>query len=186
MNDEEMLAALAMDLDGNFEALVRQYQDRLYRFALRLAGSPADAEEIAQDAFVRAYRALRRSDAAQIQALALRPWLYQISLNVFRNSVRKRRVPVVDLDGYDQEDGAQDLPEQVAEARETQRALARLVATLPPRYRTAVVLRYVEELGYGEIGAILGQAEGTVKSHVHRGLAMLRQAVENPDSEVRR
>ena len=60
MDDETLTTGLAADLDGTFEALVCAYQDRLYAFGLRLTGSPRDAEEIAQDAFVRAYRALAR------------------------------------------------------------------------------------------------------------------------------
>ena len=66
-------AALARDLEGCFERMVREYQDRLYSFAHRLAGNPQDAEEIAQDAFVRAYRALKTYPAERIRARRSRP-----------------------------------------------------------------------------------------------------------------
>ena len=95
----ERAAALAEDLDGQFELLVRTYQDRLYSFALRLSRSREDAEEIAQDAFVRAYRALKTYAPERIAALSLRAWLYQIALNVTRNRFRRRRPVHVSLEG---------------------------------------------------------------------------------------
>ena len=78
--DEELRSRIADDLDGSFEGLVRAYQDRLFSFALRVTGNREDAEEVAQDAFVRAYRALATYPAERIRALALRAWLYQVTL----------------------------------------------------------------------------------------------------------
>lgn len=187
MDDETLARSLADDLDGAFERLVRAYQDRLYAFGLRLTGSPRDAEEIAQDAFVRAYRALARYPADRVAALQLRPWLFQITVNVARNRARARRVPEVALASPD---GSRDTlavtpadpaerPDAVAERRDDQARLAALVAALPARYRAAVVLRHVQGLSYQEIAAILGQPAGTVKSNVHRGVALLRAALES-------
>ena len=99
MRQEDTLeAALARDLDGTFERLVRDYQDRLYSFACRLARNPEDAEEIAQDAFVRAYRALKTYPAERIRALSLKAWLYQITLNTARNRFRGKRHKFVSID----------------------------------------------------------------------------------------
>jgi RNA polymerase sigma-70 factor (ECF subfamily) len=180
---DELATALAADLDGSFEGLVLAYQDRLYALALRLTNSPRDAEEIVQDAFVRAYRALGRAPTEQVQGLALAAWLYRITLNVFRNRVRGRRVQVVPLDPSP--DGAYgtlvaDVREQPEAqlARAEQRAqLAALLAALPERQRTAVTLRHVAGLGYEEMAAVLGQPVGTVKANVHRGLLALRAAL---------
>ena len=72
------------------KTLVRDHQDRLYSIALRLLGDPRDAEEAAQDAFVRAYRALARYDAARIGELRLRPWLATIVLNLCRTRLGRR------------------------------------------------------------------------------------------------
>src|SRR5919199_1366977 len=80
---------LAADLATHFPRLVRAYQDRLFAFALRLAGNPLDAEECLQDAFVRAYRALERYPSEQIGALQIQAWLYRITLNVVRNRARR-------------------------------------------------------------------------------------------------
>jgi RNA polymerase sigma-70 factor (ECF subfamily) len=179
-------AALAADLDGTFERVVLAYQGRIYGFALRLTGNPQDAEEVAQDAFVRAYRALQRFQTDRIAALALRPWLYQIALNVVRNRVRGKRhrtVPLLVGDEAEREnrDGVPEPPDNTAEgpAEFAERAglgamLARLVGQLPDRYRAAVILRHVEGLSYPETAAVLGQPVGTVKANVHRGTKLLR------------
>ena len=83
--DDTLTVGLAVDLDGSFESLVLAHQDRLYSIALRVLGNPADAEEAAQDAFVRAYRALAGYDAGRIRELRLRAWLATIVLNVCRS-----------------------------------------------------------------------------------------------------
>jgi RNA polymerase sigma-70 factor (ECF subfamily) len=186
VDDESLTRALATDLDGAFEALVRAYQDRLYAFGLRMTGSPRDAEEIAQDALVRAYRALARYPAERIAVLKLRAWLFQVTVNVARNRARVRRpaevplVPVDDGQAGPAEPPADEAeqPEEIAERHEEQDRVAAVVAALPERYRAAVVLRHVQGLSYQEIAAALGQPAGTVKSNVHRGVAYLRAALE--------
>jgi RNA polymerase sigma-70 factor, ECF subfamily len=187
VRDQDLPAALATDLDGSFEQLVLDYQDRLYAFALRLTGSPPDAEEITQDAFVRAHRALAKYPAARIQALALRPWLYQIALNVFRNRVRNRQLRLVPLDQGGEEgdleiEGDKEArPDTALERAELKASLATLVAALPERYRLAVVLRHVQGLGYEEMVAVLKQPIGTIKANVHRGVRMLREAIDDQE-----
>ena len=88
--DSSLIDGLAADLDGTFEALVLAHQDRIYSIALRVLGDPRDAEEAAQDAFVRAYRALGGYDAARIRDLRLRPWLATIVLNLCRSRLTRR------------------------------------------------------------------------------------------------
>lgn len=180
MNDDSALtAALAADLDGSYERVVLGFQDRLYAFALRMCGDARDAEEITQDAFVRAHRALARYPPERRRALALRAWLYRITLNATRNRVRGKRPPMATLDGAAGEVPAEASarPAAVLERAERARTLARLVAALPHRYRAAVVLRHVEGLSYAEIAGVLAQPEGTVKANVHRGLGLLRLAL---------
>ncbi len=182
--EHNLPAALAADLDGAFERLVRSYQDRLFGLALRLAGHAQDAEDITQDTFVRAYRALAAYPSARVKGLAVRPWLYRIALNVFRNRVRGGHLHVISLDHAGAKSAFvitdQDAtvhPERALEQAELRRALSVLVAALPARYRVAVVLRHVQELGYREIAAILGQPTGTVKANVHRGLRLLQESL---------
>lgn len=192
VDDIELRMALAANLDGCFERLVLSYQDRLYGFALRISGNRQDAEEIAQDAFVRAYRALAGYDRAKIEALAIRPWLYQITLNVFRNRVRRHQLSLVPLDELRQDADREpsgnehEQPESVFERTEHARELSGIVATLPERYRVAVVLRHIEGFCYGEVAELLHQPVGTVKSNVHRGVQLLRQALSGALQEPER
>jgi RNA polymerase sigma-70 factor, ECF subfamily len=185
--DATLAEGLSRDLEGSFEHLVLAYQDRLFGFALRLSGQPADAEDSVQDAFVRAYRALRSYPEAQRRSLQIRPWLYRITLNVVRNRARSLTRPMLALDGAVADRLAaapSEQPEPLAEAAEHSRELARLVAGLPERYRAPLVLRHVQDLPYAEIAAILEQPVGTTKANVHRGLRLLRDALENSEPQL--
>lgn len=186
MTDDELRRGLARDVDGTFEHMVRAYQDRLYLFALRFSGCPPDAEEVVQDAFVRAYRALSSYPREQRATLEVKAWLFQIVLNVARNRARRVRPRTVPLDGRDGDanpfepaSDPREQPERRAEAAERERELGALVAALPGRYRAAVILRHVNELSYDEMAALLGQPVGTVKSNVHRGVRLLREALHD-------
>jgi RNA polymerase sigma-70 factor (ECF subfamily) len=173
--DQELTERLAAGVDGAFELLVRAYQHRLFAFALSLSGNSADAEEIAQDAFVRAYRALRGYGADRIRELRLSGWLHQITLNVLRNRVRRRRLRVVPLESAPEPVDRTLGPEAHAERRAQSAELANLVSGLSEHHRNAVVLRCVQGMTYAEAAAVLGQPEGTVKANVHRGLVALRR-----------
>jgi RNA polymerase sigma-70 factor (ECF subfamily) len=181
MDDTSLSRGLANDLDAAFEPLVRTYQDRLYGFALRLVGSRQDAEEATQDTFVRAYRALERYPAERRRELRLRPWLYQIALNVVRNRVRRPVLATVPVDGplaNGLAAQAAQQPESVAMRAERWNDLADALGGLPKRYKTAVVLRHVQGLSYAETAEVLDQPIGTTKSDVHRGLRLLRERIE--------
>jgi RNA polymerase sigma-70 factor (ECF subfamily) len=180
----DVLPGLSADLDGAFPTLVESYQDALYRFALRLTGNSQDAEETAQEAFVRAYRWLKAHRAAAAE-LSLRPWLYQVTLNVFRNRVRRPRPATASLDDTLELAGDGRIePAAIAERTETRADLERVLARLPRRYREAVVLRHVEDLSYPEMAAVLRRPEGTIKSDVHRGLGLLRAALAPVPEEI--
>ena len=162
-------------MDGTerlFERMVREHQHRVFAFSLALTGNRPDAEEVAQDTFLRAYRALVTYPPDRIHNLKQKAWLNRIALNVVRNRVRGVRPRLVELNGSEP-DHAQG-PEAHAIQKMEMDALAEKVACLPPRYREAVVLRHVQELSYAEAAEALGQPVGTVKANVHRGLKMLR------------
>jgi RNA polymerase sigma-70 factor (ECF subfamily) len=173
--DTELARGLADDLATGFEAMVRTYQHRLYAFALALSGEPADAEEVAQDAFIRAHAALRRYPPDRIGDLKLNAWLHQIALNVFRNRVRRRSLRLVPMEPELPVADSAPGPEARALSRAALRELANLVSGLPEQQRFAVVLRCVQGMTYAEVASQLGQPEGTVKSNVHRGLQALRR-----------
>jgi len=97
--EAELNEQLVADLDQGFEAMVRTYGQRLFAFAYAMSGNAADAEEVAQDAFVRAHRALRRYEPERVRELHVNAWLHRIALNVVRNRHRRRLPRVVPLDG---------------------------------------------------------------------------------------
>jgi RNA polymerase sigma-70 factor (ECF subfamily) len=179
--DTALVSRLANDLEAAFPGLVEAHQDRLYTIALRLLGDRRDAEEVAQDALVRALRAMEGYQRDRIAALRLRPWLASIAVNLARN--RRRRAddrqppnqlqPMLDA-GFDIAVDGRSGPEHVAGRRETQRELATALLRLKPAVRAAVVLRHVDGLSVAETAEALGRPEGTIKAQVHRGLAELR------------
>jgi RNA polymerase sigma-70 factor (ECF subfamily) len=176
----ELPARLARDLDGSFAELVGTYQRLVFGLALRVVADRADAEEVAQDTFARAYRALAGYPAERVAAMRLRPWLARITLNLARNRLRRRPPPARPLEDGDGQPlavaaPAAAEPAAVAERGEERERLAELLATLPRGHREAVVLRHVEGLPYDEVAEVLGRPVGTVKTHVHRGVRQLRE-----------
>ena len=159
-------------VDRVFERMVRDHQHRVYAVGFALTGNRHDAEEIAQDTFMRAYRALATYPPERIRELKQKPWLHRIAVNVVRNRVRGAKPRTAELNGSES-DGAPG-PESRAMRRAEMDELACRLADLPPRYREAVVLRHVRELTYEEVAEALDQPVGTVKSNVHRGLQLLR------------
>lgn len=165
---------------GAIEALVRAYQDQLFGYALRLLQDRSDAQEVAQDALLRAYHALvRRYDEEQCRSLALRPWLFRITRNLAYNRRRARHPareePLPATDGWHtpalryESPAAQDLV-ALEECERLERALGRLSRA----GRELILLRFVEELPYAEIAVVVGTSEASVRGKVFRALRQLR------------
>ena len=170
--EADLIGRLADNLDAAFPTLVDDHQDRLFTIAVRVLGNRNDAEEAAQDALVRAYRALAGYPPERIRDLRLRAWLSTIVLNVCRNRTRVRRVATTELAFEPAAEPATD-PFAPSHARDV---WAALLASLPPAQRVAIVLRHVDGMSYAEMADTLGRPEGTLKAQVHRGLAALRTA----------
>lgn len=166
---------LAEDLDGVFEDVVVEHQHALFAFVAGLSGDHGRAEEVVQDAFVRAHRALRRYPPERIRALALRPWLFRIALNALRNRLRGRHLQLVLVEeppgGVDPAPG----PEAEMLLQADRARLGQALACIPQEQRAAVLLRYAHDLSYARIAEVQGRPLGTVKSDVHRGLEALRR-----------
>jgi RNA polymerase sigma-70 factor (ECF subfamily) len=165
-----------------FERIVDDYQRRLYGFALRMTGNREDAEEIVQDAFVRAFRALGKMTEEQRSELRLQPWLYTITLNVTRNRLRSKRPTNVALDALADPDAllnntqeGPEQPEQIVERGTDLALVEQALLQLPMHLRAAATLRFIEGRSHPEIAEILNQPIGTVKSHVHRAVRILRR-----------
>jgi len=171
---------------GAFDLLVLKYQHKVVKLVMRYVRSTAEAEDIAQEAFIKAYRALPqfRGDSA------FYTWLYRIAINTAKNAIASReRSPVeYDLDLQDNESSyaAQsrlrdpDTPEGLALTEEIRRTVNAAIEALPEDLRTAIVLRELEGLSYEEIAATMDCPVGTVRSRIFRA----REAIDRRLREV--
>ena len=174
-DDEDAVAVrrvLSGDLEA-FRAIVERWQARLINLAWRFCRDRSLAEDMAQEAFVRAFKALAtfRGEAA------FSTWLTAIAMNTYRTFLRDRAVePAV----VDVARAASDARDALAELRDRERASAvrQLVLALPRRYREPMVLYYFEEMNLMETARILGLPEGTLKARLHRGRTLLRRRSE--------
>lgn len=169
------------DLEA-FNAIVVAYQGRVYNLCLRMLGSPQAAEDAAQEAFISAYRNVRK-----VRGATIRPWLLRIAANACIDELRRRkRQPHLSLDVPRPESDEQqpldvrdttDGPEQLAMHGEVGEALQAELLRLPQEQRAAIVLADVEGLSYEEVAAVMGGSVGTVKSRISRGRARLRESL---------
>jgi RNA polymerase sigma factor (sigma-70 family) len=160
-----------------WETIVRTHQGIAFRTAYLLSGSAADAEEAAQDAFVKAYRALGRFR----RGAPLRPWLLRIVANEARNrrrSAARREGLVLRAAAEHRPGGAVPSPEAALLTRESQAQLLEAVERLSDDHRDAVVCRYFLDLSEEETAAALRVRRGTVKSRLARALERLREELE--------
>lgn len=177
--EAELPMLLAADFESAFPCVVRCYTDLVHAIALRTVRDPAEAEDVAQEVFMRAYRALESYSAERRLEMRLRPWLARIALNVARNRLRGGPHGEVALDEAAELPARRAAePAQVAERREARRQWGALLATLPAAQRVAVELRHVDGLSYAELAEALDRPVGTVKAHVHRGVRLLRKRYE--------
>ena len=174
---------LADDLDAAFPEFLAHHQDLVYGIALRSTKRPADAEDLAQEAFIRAYRALAGYPPERTRELRPKGWLAAIVGNLGRNRARRKTPATTGLEfATETHPDAADGPERLAERRESAASWRARLEALPTRYRRAVELRHVSGLSYPELAEALDRPVGTVKSDVHRGLRLLREAYMNePD-----
>lgn len=183
--EREWIEAARRGDESAFAQLVRAYENKVYHLALRMCSNREDAMEIAQEAFLSAWRGLERFQGEA----AFSTWLYRLASNAcidfLRKEKRKRAAGgVLSLD--DTEEGATlDLPDYDAdphrqlEQSEVRRAIADGLAGLSPEHRNVLTLREISGLSYAEIADLLGLEEGTVKSRISRArLALRKKLVE--------
>ena len=174
--DRALVEAVLANRAGAFEQLVRDYQGLCWHIIQRMVRHPEDTRELCQEAFLRVHRYLHqyRYDSP------LKSWIGQVAYSVAKRHLERKRIPLADpmgdedgmslLDNIGDGTDLQDDHAQAGEARELHAAIERL----PPVQRTVLTLYHLEELPIGEIAAITGLAEGTIKSHLFRSRKTLR------------
>jgi RNA polymerase sigma-70 factor (ECF subfamily) len=174
-DDELVRRALRGEIEA-YERIVRTYQAMALRTAYVITGSAEDAEEVVQDAFVKAHRALRRFRPGE----PLRPWLLTIVGNEARNRRRANASRPPRARGDELEPGGSSpAAESAVLAANERRALGEALAQLSQADRDALACRYFLDLSEAEIASVLGVRRGTVKSRLSRALARLREVVDD-------
>jgi RNA polymerase sigma-70 factor (ECF subfamily) len=173
--DETFLLARARQGDpAAFEEVVRRHQRRVYGVALRIVRSHDVADDVAQEAFVRAFRSLDRFELGR----PFGPWVCRIAANLAVNHVRSPRAREEGLpEGHSETPSTDPGPLGAALDAEAQRVLDEAVAALAPEQRAVFVLRAVEEMSYQEIAEALGISPGTVMSRLFRARERLAKAL---------
>lgn len=170
--DEGNLITRSQRGDGEaFGELVRRHQSAVFNVAYRLSGNRLDAEDAAQEAFIRAYRALASFDVTR----PLAPWLKKIAVNVCLNRLEADRGGQEDFDDERTRAGPQSAPapEEITQAREVSQQVRAAILQLPPRYRAAIELRHFQNLSYDEMAATLHRPLSDVKSDLFRARKVL-------------
>src|SRR3954453_12189690 len=158
-----------------WDEVVRTHADRVYRLAYRLSGNRADAEDLTQETFVRVFRSLAEYTPGTFEG-----WLHRITTNLFLDMVRRRqriRFDALPEDVGDRLAARESGPEQAYDENNLDPEIQAALDALPPDFRVAVVLCDLEQLSYEEIAATLGIKVGTVRSRIHRGRVLLREAL---------
>ena len=171
-------------IEHSWDAIVREHADRVYRHAYRLAGNKSDAEDLTQETFVRVFRSLDRYTPGTFEG-----WLHRITTNLFLDLVRRRariRFDALPDDASDKLPSPSAGPEQSYHDSRLDPEIREALAALPPDFRDAAVLADLEELSYEEIADTLGIKVGTVRSRIHRGRVLLRQALAHRAPVLRR
>jgi len=170
--DLELAARCQVGDTGAFEELYRQHSTRLYSLALRMTGSPDEAEDLLQDVFLHAHRKLRSFRGES----SLGTWLYRLAMNQCLDYLRGRQAKMGRVtDSLDAEEAAEPAAPAPAVPLAVNRLdLERAIAKLPEGCRAVFLLHDVEGFDHGEVASILGISEGTSKSQVHKARVKLR------------
>ena len=182
MTDNEAVARCQRGDREAFRHLVDQYKDVMFGTAVLMTGNRAVAEEQVQEALLSAWRGIKGFRLGS----PFKPWLLRILVNAVLAQQRRRVLPTVEIDGpgSDYPDTGNIDPAATLDALETRIELRRAVTGLNPDHRQVVALRYFADLTVPEVGRVLGAREGTVKSRLHRALALLRQQLDDPVLET--
>lgn len=189
MSDPVITQWVIASIEGNQEAfaeIVYTFQDAVYNLCYRMLSDHVEAEDAAQEAFLKAYYNLQRYDRER----SFKTWLLSIASNHCIDRIRKRRMTFVSIDEPTSAtlslstDDPQ--PEQAALMNEHSREVQELLDQLEPDYRAAVVLRYWYDYSYAEIAEITGSTESAIKSRLYRARQLLAEKMKSGDARPQR
>jgi RNA polymerase sigma-70 factor, ECF subfamily len=178
-----MVAQVKKGDQETFEGIVDLFKDKIYRHCYRMVGDGHEAEDLAQETFLRAYRNISKYN----NEFKFSTWIYRIATNLCIDRLRKKKpdyyldAEVPGTDGanmYSQLSADDPLPEQVVTENERWNELQEEIMKLPEKYRTAIVLKYVEDLSLEEISQIMDIPVPTVKTRIHRGREALKKVFQ--------
>ena len=183
LSEEKTWIALCVDGDRQaFEQLVLRYEKKIVAAAWRLCGDREEGEDLAQETFLRAWRAI----AGYRGQASFHTWLMTILTNLWRDRLRRNRLPQESLDETveGEESRMQKQfrdegpgPESLAESHALQAILSGMLQELPPEYKEALILRDIQGFSYEEVAVITGSNLGTVKSRINRSRSMMKEKV---------
>lgn len=174
--DEKLMMHTVRGNHESMEALLRRHATPLLNFLRRLVGDPSLAEELFQEVFLAVWA--KRSTYRYPRPF--KPWLYAIAVNKVRQHRRRKHLDAVSLNAAEANSvnaTSANEPLQAAVDAEHAALIAQAVARLPLQQRTVLVLRLWDGMSYREIAEVTGNEEGTVRSHMHHGLAAIRHAL---------
>ena len=194
MNEKRLIRKLRRRDETAFALLVRQHQGRIFNLCFRMLGNSAEAEDVAQDVFVKAFMAIEsfRGDSM------IGTWLYRIGINLCKNRLKylsrrqhgtKSTLEDVPERAFSRQENQRTVgeqaprPDQALEGSRAESRVQRALSRVDPQFRELLVLRDIQGLPYGDIMKITGLAEGTVKSRLHRARSALRRAYDAQEDQ---
>jgi RNA polymerase sigma-70 factor (ECF subfamily) len=174
VEDSELVKQFQAGNEQAFNELVNRHRKEVYYLALGMVGNHDDAEDLAQEAFVRAYRSLPKFRGES----GFYTWLYRITVNLCLNHLRTRRVrSFIGLEKIEAVVPSGDETDAEAELQELSAAARQAIQALPDKQRAVFILRHFQELPHAEIAKIMGREEGTIKANYFQAVRKLRQAL---------
>lgn len=181
-NDQELVGQILAGDQDAFAVLVESHQRAVYNLAYRLLGNAQEAEDAAQEAFLRAYQHLERYDRER----PFKTWLLSIASNYCIDRLRRRRLMWLSIDEplppHPALTSGEQEPEDAAVSGERDAVVQAMLEVLPPEYRAAVILRYWYDLSYAEIAELLDTTESAIKSRLFRARQTLAEQLRGEGS----
>lgn len=176
MEDSQLVKDFQAGNERAFNELVNRHRKGIYYLALGMVGNHDDAEDMAQEAFVRAYQSLAKFKGQS----SVYTWFYRITVNLCLNHLRTRRVrSFIGLEKIEMVLPSTDATDTVAELKELSETARKAIQALPPKQRAVFILRHFQGLPHAEIAEIMGREEGTIKANYFQAVRKLRRALES-------